>query len=318
MYPKDQNYIIGVDGGGTKTVAVLADLNGKILKIGKSNTSNPRNVGIEIAIENIIKAIKDILPKNRNSQILSIFIGLSAVEEEFRLKVKKIQKELLKEKKISQLLKGEIKIVSDQLIAFKSGTEEKDGIVLIAGTGCVAHGWREEKEFKVSGWGWLADEGSGFWIGQRIFQAILKTLDKRRPKTLLVDFAFRKLGLKKQDSNLLNQKIYTPDFIKRVSSLSSICDTVAQKKDKIAKKILVEAGNELVSAVKTVIKELGFFEEKFPLVLVGGLFKSKVILDVLKKEIKKIAPKARFIIPQKEPVIGAIKMGKKSRKNQNL
>ncbi len=308
MYPKDQNYIIGVDGGGTKTITVLADLNGEILKIGKSESSNPRNVGIEITTENIIKAIKNILPKNRNSRILSIFIGLSAVEEEFKSKVKKIQKELLKEKKISQFLKGEIKIVSDQLIAFKSGTDEKNGIILIAGTGCVAHGWRKEKEFKVSGWGWLADEGSGFWIGQKIFQAILKSLDKRGPRTLLADFVFQKFRLKKQAPNLLNQKIYTPDFIKKISSLSSICNIVVQKRDKIAQKILIEAGNELALAVKTIIKELGFFKKSFPLVLVGGLFKSKIILDVLKKEIKKIAPKTRFIIPQKEPVIGAIKM----------
>jgi len=308
MFLKNHDYVIGVDGGGTKTVAALADLKSKIFKKAKSGSSNPRNVGIKMAIESIAKAVRKILPKNKKIEILSIFIGLPAVGEEFGLRIKEIQKELLKEKRISQVLKGEMVIVSDQLIAFKSGADKKEGIVLIAGTGCVAHGWKGKKEHKASGWGWLADEGSAFWVGQKIFQAVLKNLDGRGPKTLLTDFVFRKFKTKKQNLNLSNQKIYSPNFIEAVSSFSSIGNIVARKRDKSAKKILIEAGKELALSVKAVAEKLNFSKQKFPLVLVGSLLKSKIVLDTLKMEIKRFTPGAEFIIPKKEPVAGAVKM----------
>jgi len=53
---------------------------------------------------------------------------------------------------------------------------------------------------------------------------------------------------------------------------------------------------------------MNFQNKKFPLVLIGSMFKSKLILDTMKKEIKKIAPRTKFIHPKKEPVVGAIKL----------
>jgi len=69
-----------------------------------------------------------------------------------------------------------------------------------------------------------------------------------------------------------------------------------------------EAGKELANSAKTVIKKLNFKKEIFPIVLVGGMFGSKVVLETVKNEIKKFAPKAKFIQPKVDPVIGAIKL----------
>lgn len=195
----NNNYVIGVDGGDTKTIAALADLNGKILRIAKSESSNPRNVGIKKTIENIAKAIDKSLFKNKKISIPSIFIGLPAVKEEFGLKTKEIQREILKQKRTSQILRRKMTIGSDQLIAFRTGTDGKEGLVLIAGTGCVSHGWQGKRESKASGWGWLADEGSAFWIGQKVFQAVLKDLDGRGTKTLLTDLIFKRFRINPPD-----------------------------------------------------------------------------------------------------------------------
>lgn len=146
-------YVIGVDGGGTKTIAALADLEGRVLTIAKSGSSNPRNVGIKRAAENIAKAIRGLL-KNKKRKILSTFIGLAALEEEYKLKKEEIKKELLKQRGVSKKALGKITIGSDQIIAFRSATDKKEGVLLIAGTGCVAHGWRAGREAKASGWGW--------------------------------------------------------------------------------------------------------------------------------------------------------------------
>ncbi len=300
---RGKKYVIGVDGGGTKTVSALANLNGKILKIGKTISSHPRNLGLEKAIENLAKAIEKVLPKK--GKILSTFIGLPAVAEEYKFKIKEIEKELKKYRKISKIFKGKVKVGSDQEVAFRAAVNG-EGVMLNAGTGCVAHGWKGKKEAHASGWGWLADEGGAFFVGQRVFQAILKEIDGRGKKTLLTREVFQKFKLKKAEDFL--NLVYYQNLFKIIPLLSIICDKTGKKGDKVARKILIESAKEASLAAKSVVKKLNFKKEKFPLVLVGGMFKSKIFLDNVKREIKKIAPKAKFILLKKIPVKGAIKI----------
>jgi len=301
MKKENQKYVVGVDGGGTKTVAALANLEGKILKLAKTGPSNLRNVGIKQAVQNIAFGIKKVSPKR--GKILSTFIGLAAIEEEYRPKKGKIKKEILKRLKN---FNRKLEIGSDQSVAFRSGIDEKNGVVLISGTGCVCHGWRNKKEAKTSGWGWLDDEGSGFWVGQRGFQAVFKELDGRGSKTLITKLIFKEWKLKNKEDLL--KKIYSENFVREISLISRIVDKAANKGDKIAKNIMVEAGQELAESAITIIKKLNFKNEKFPLVLIGGMFDSKIVLETVKKEIKKFAPKAKFIQPKVDPVIGAVKL----------
>jgi len=303
---ENQKYVIGVDGGGTKTISALADLNLKILKIAKTGPSNLRNVGIEEAVLNISKAILKVIKGIKEKNILSIFIALAAVEEEFKSEKEKIKREIFKNPKISKALRGDIEIVSDQIAAFRAGTDEKDGLVLIAGTGSVCHGRRGKKEVKTGGWGWANDEGSGFWAGQKGYQAIFKDLDGRGPKTKITKLVFKEWKLKNKED--LMKKIYGKDSIRNISLISKTVDKASQMGDKVARKILEEAGEELSILAISVIKRLNFHNKKFPLVLIGAMFKSKIILNKLKKEIKKLAPRAEFIFPKEEPVIGAIKL----------
>lgn len=304
MLLKNHNYVIGVDGGGTKTVAALADLNGKILKIAKTNSSHLRNLGIEKAVENLAEAIYQVLKGAKGKKILSTFIGLPAVAEEFKFRKKEIEKELKRCRNVSKIFGGKVEIDSDQRVAFWAGTRE-DGVMLNVGTGCVAHGWCRDKEVHVSGWGWLADEGGAFFIGQKVFQAVLKDLDGRGPKTLLTKLIFKKLKIKKEQDflNIVYQSLFEV-----VPSLSVFCDRASRREDRTAKKIMVEAAKEATSAARAVIGNLNFQKKKIPLVLVGRVLKSDIFLKKVKKEIKKIAPQVKFIILKKEPVVGAVKL----------
>jgi N-acetylglucosamine kinase-like BadF-type ATPase/FMN phosphatase YigB (HAD superfamily) len=297
-------YVIGVDGGGAKTVAALATLTGKILTKAKTGPSHPRNLGLKKSMDNLRLAIKKVLKKNK--KILSTFLGLPAMEEEFKFKKDIIKKELLKHKEIWPIFKGKVIIGSDQLAGFRSGTDEREGVVLIAGSGCVAHGWRNKKEAKVCGWGYLSEMGSAFFIGQKVLQAVFKDLDGRMKPTLLTKLIFQKLKVKTKE-DLIN-RVYSKKPMEILPSFSVLCDLAAQRGDKIAKNILIEAAKELTLSVKTVIKKLNFSKKKFPLVLIGSVLNSKIILDTVKKEIKKFAPKVQFIRPEQEPVVGAVKL----------
>ncbi|MFH1706293.1 MAG: BadF/BadG/BcrA/BcrD ATPase family protein [Patescibacteria group bacterium] len=303
MVSENQKYVIGIDGGGTKTTIALADLKGKILKTVKAGPSSPRNIGIRKTAANITEGIKKILPRKKKIEIPSVFIGLPSVEEEFESKIGEIKREFLRHRGLSLISKSRLTIGSDQLIAFWSGTDDKDGIILIAGTGCVAHGWRGKREAKASGWGWLADEGSSFWVGQKVYQAVLKSLDGRGLKTQLV-----KLITKKGNVVSLNKSIYSREPNETLSPFSYFCDRVAKRGDKVARDILMEAAGEQALAVSAVIRKLDFQKTKFPLVLVGSMFNSGTVSATFKKEIRKVAPRAQFIRPKREPVFGAIRL----------
>ena len=308
MLLQNNNYIIGVDGGGTKTVAALANLKGKILAKSKTGPSHFIKAGLEETILNITEVIEKVmalLTSSQKREIVSTFVGLTAIEENKEMG-QKIKKLLSQQPKISGIFKGKVIVGSDQIVAFRSGTDEKEGVVLISGAGCAAHGWRGKKEAKTSGWGYFNDEGSGFWIGQEAYRAVYKDLDERGPKTLITKLVFRKLKLKNIED--LKKKVYTPDLIKTILSFSTLVDRASKRNDRVAKNILIKAGNELALAANTVIKKLNFQTAKFPLGLAGKMFKSKLVLDTVKKEIKKIAPQAKFIRPKSEPVIGAIKL----------
>jgi len=300
MKKQSKGYVIGIDGGGTKTEAALADLSVRILKIAKAESASPRNVGIKKAVENIVEAIKKVRGAKK---IDSIFVGLPAIEEEYKSRKGRIKKEILKRLKN---FKGRLIIESDQVVAFRSGTQEKDGIVLISGTGCACHGWRGKKEVKVSGWGWLADEGSGFWTGQKGLQAVLKDLDERGSKTLIRRLLFREFGLKNR--NDLLKRVYADYSTRQISLISRIVDKAANRGDKIATSIMEEAGKELAISTTAVIKKLDFKDKIFPIVLVGGMFDSRITLNIFKMEVKKIAPGVHFLKPKVAPVIGAIKL----------
>jgi len=285
-------------------------LEGKIIKLAKTGSSSPRNLGIKKAIDNLVLAIKRVLPRNKNIKILTTFLGLPTLEEEFKFKKHLIKKELLKHKEISPIFNGKVIIGSDQLAGFKSGTDRKDGICLIAGSGQVVHGWFNKNETKVSGWGYLTERGSAFWVGRKGLEAIWQELDGSGPKTLITKLVFKKLKIKNQEDLL--KKVYSKKQFETLCSFSILVDKAARKGDRIARKILVNAGKELakmtISVIKKLTPPLARERVRFPLVLIGGMFKSKIILETVKKEVKRIAPKVKFILPKQEPVIGAVKL----------
>jgi N-acetylglucosamine kinase-like BadF-type ATPase len=182
--------VIGVDGGGTKTAAALADTEGKIIARAVGKTAAPRFVGISMAVKNIAAVIEALLKGRKNIKILSIFIGVPDVEEEFKSRKKEIISEFKKYKKIVKIFDGKVILGSDQLAAFRSGSHSKDGVVAICGTGAAVHGWNEKTEVLINNQGWVS-KGSAVWIGNRVMEAVAEDLDGRGQKTILTHLRCR-------------------------------------------------------------------------------------------------------------------------------
>jgi N-acetylglucosamine kinase-like BadF-type ATPase len=303
---EEKKYVIGVDGGATKTLAVLADMSGEIIKVAKGGSASLRDNGIEIACANVSAAITKLLASKKSANIVSAYIGFPALAEEYKKRKKEILKQLAEDKRIKKIFKGTVDVGSDQLVAYRAGTDFKDGIVAIAGTGCVVRGWRARKEAKVNGWGWLSSEGSAFWIGNRVFLAILKSFDGRGEKTILSEMVFKEFHLRSIDDLLI---FVYKNPISRLPQFAELCDRAAKENDGIAGQILNEVGREISGSVLAAAKQLVFpIGEKIPLVLVGGVFKSQLAHYSFEVNLKK-EENLDFIISKPDfPVIGAVKL----------
>jgi len=226
------------------------------------------------------------------------------MEEECKNKKAVIIAELKKQKKIAPIFKGKVEIGSDQLVAFRAGSYAKDGIVAICGTGTVVHGWNGRKEALANNKGWLASKGSGVWIGAQTAQAIAEDLEGRGQKTILGEMVFKKFKFK--DINDLLKFIYQNPTA-NLPQLAPVCDHAANRKDKIAAEILTAAGVEMARAVIVAAKKLDFYE-RAPLVLAGGVYRSRWVADSAANEIERRYPGKFDFVFIDDPVAGAVRL----------
>lgn len=300
------NLFIGVDGGGTKTLANLTDANLNILGEGKTGVSNPLRIGVEAAVDNIVTAIDracDAADKLR-SEIAAAEIGLAGVRrEDIRNR--------MRESLVSRLRIKNLEVYTDAEIALYGATDGKAGLVVIAGTGSICCGRNKSGEYAVAGgWGPLAgDEGGGAGIARRALQAVAKASDGRAPKTVLSDLACDYFRASSPED--IAMAIYAPTMTNdRIAGFARFVIQAARDGDKVALRLLDEAGCELGLAANAVIKKLKLADERFQIAYVGGVFAAKeLIFEPLLRKVHELAPDAYIAPPQLAPAVAAAKMG---------
>ncbi len=174
------SYVMGIDAGGTKTVCLLADEQGRIVSEGRGAGANLHAAG-ELEVEKVLhagdgsrrSAIVDIMPA-------AICLGIAGVDREDEARtVRAIMRRIG--------YKSRMLVVNDALIALVAGAGDAPGIVIIAGTGSIVYGRNARGEAaRAGGWGhMIGDEGSGYWIGREALAAVMRAGDGRGPATQL-------------------------------------------------------------------------------------------------------------------------------------
>ncbi len=306
------NLYLGVDGGGTKTHVILMNEAQEILSEAFAGASNPLRVGIENAVNNIIKAVEDACDTANRSRgdIVSATLGLAGVRRE------DIRRSVLDSFNKRLTLK-KIQIFTDAEIALYGTTLGKSGLVIIAGTGSVCIGQDEVGKIAMAGgWGPIAgDEGGGAGIAKRGLQAIAKALDGRGKPTALSQAGLDYFRTSTPENMLI--AIYLPPVDNaRIAGFAKFIVEAAQENDEIAVEILDEAGFELGSAAVAVVKKLKLERKTFPIGYVGSIFKAgELLTDSLLKTVHKIAPNAFLATPKLIPAHAAAQMSFENYKN---
>ncbi|HYO99814.1 MAG TPA: BadF/BadG/BcrA/BcrD ATPase family protein [Pyrinomonadaceae bacterium] len=308
--PRDLNaplVVLGVDGGGTKTQAVITDEEGRALGEGLAGPSNPLRVGVNSAAAAVREAVDRACAAAgvRRTDIASAEVGLAGV-----------RRADLKERMTDALQRtlgiSSIEVATDADIALYGATGGKPGLVLIAGTGSICCGKSARRKHACAGgWGPLAgDEGSGSWIARRALQAVARATDGRGEATSLGEAACLYFNVATPDD--LSLAIYAPSMTnERIAGFARHVIEAAGGRDEVAKGIVADAGSELAALACTVIRKLRIEREPFQVAYVGGVFTAgELVLAPLRREIEHSAPQAFLAPPQLSPAAAAARMAR--------
>ena len=308
-------YVLGLDGGGTKTVCVLVDFRGEIKGRGQAGPSNYQSLGVEPAYDAIRSAIAKALFSATGTlyadKIEAIGLGLAGAgrEEDLELLGSWVEK-LHSESNLPvdwALQPGGIFVGNDCAIVLAGGAGNPVGVAVIAGTGSIAYGRNCQGATKrAGGWGYLlGDEGSSYDIALRGLRAAARSHDGREQRTILTDKLIRHLGLERMED--LVGAVYRSGWgVKDIAALAPEVDAAATAGDAVAIEIINRAAEELVLAARAVIEELFLPEEAFDIVTAGGAWGGMSgMRDRFVAAMEAIAPSARVIWPRHEPAYGA-------------
>jgi len=309
------DFILGIDGGGTKTIAAAAGLEGKIITEIEFGSTNFKSIGYENAKSNYTKAIFEIVENlkqitgDKDPYFKSSCIGLAGLNTAYD---RKMFNELILNDDVKPIINiDKVILVNDTVIGLAAATMKKNRVIIIAGTGSNCYGINENGiEAKANGWDHiLGDEGSGFSMGIHTLRAVIRAYDGRNPKTLLTKTVFDFLQVK--DIDELNMWTYDTPFSKdRFASLSLVLCNTAEMGDKVAIAILEKEAKEVILSVKTVVKKLKIENKDFDLVFVGKNFRCKrYFTDIIMKKLKGLFPLINFLPLTNRPVEGAITLG---------
>jgi N-acetylglucosamine kinase-like BadF-type ATPase len=255
------NYVIGIDGGGTKTLALLAGLDGHVIARSASGPSNYNAVGFESACAALESAIR-MVRQNHPGAVSALCLGLAGAGRPDDI-------EQFQRWAIGKFPGTAVKIVNDAEILLAAGSPTGAAIALICGTGSIVYGRTIHGELiRAGGWGYLfGDEGSGYSIGVAALRAVLQAYDGRGASTLLAELILQRRCVSSPPELVRN--IYGADAPRmEIASLADLVEQAAGQGDKVASAILDEAALELARTVAVVYPQLG--APTPPLVLTGG------------------------------------------------
>lgn len=300
-----KNIYLGVDGGGTKTEAVLIDEEEKVIAQGQAGGSNPGVIGYERSVDNVYLSVKDVVKDFEITNACFAIAGVNTKGDE-----QKFKKVIQAHSKLSKITK-KFFVVNDTRAALRTGTARKNAIVLISGTGSSCWGTNDKGyQTKSGGWGHiLADQGSAYAIGLSVLKEVTRELDGRAQKSLLSKVLLGQLKISSFEEldNLIHKKPWNKTDI---ANVAPVIDVAFGKGDKKAKEIIENAARDLCDMVFAVCKKLDFLNRKFTLVITGSVFNIAEMTRVVKEKVLEFNPKVEIVKPKISSAYGAALLAK--------
>lgn len=297
-------YALGIDGGGTRTRAVLVDASGEIDGWRMGGCGNFQVVGLQ-GLESLLRELIYELGGQAKGGGVSLCLGLAGAgrpDEQAAIA------DLVRDRGWADL----VCVVSDARVALEGAHGGEAGIIVIAGTGSIVLGKNSAgKEARTGGWGpLLGDEGSGYSIGLEALRAVFKARDGWGKDTSLSEELRRELGLRNWDEAV--QKVYGGEIGReRIAGLGPFVFEAARGGDGVAQQIVESAGMALGHQVRAVARRLKI-AGAVDLSGVGGVLKERDMLwPALERAAGRQMGELRWRTALLPPVMGAVLLARR-------
>jgi N-acetylglucosamine kinase-like BadF-type ATPase len=288
---------LGIDGGGTKTEAVITNHLGKVIGRGQAPGSNPHNLDFSSVTAHITQAISTTGIKIEQFQ--GACLGIAGLDNSAQINQ-------FRHTLATQLNAKHLDVYNDGYIGFRSGSAANSGICLIASTGNNCYGlYPDGHTISAGDWGYLlGDEGSGFFIGQSLLKQTAKEYDGRQELSALSAKVYQHYHL--SDFASLSQHIYSqPSQISVVADLAKIINSPELANHPYILSLTTTVVDNLYAAFETVYRQLQP-ASSLPLVLVGKLFLAQLLITKpLLNKIYTQYPATEIIFPTISPAEAA-------------
>lgn len=297
-------YFLGVDGGASKTAALVTNEQGKLLGDGVAGPSNHLRVGIETAARNIERAVNKALVAAdvASREINWAYCGIAGADHPAH------RQEVVDSLEVF-FPRGNFTVDNDARIALTGAIGFGAGVVIIAGTGSVSFGRNDKgEEARAGGWGpTIGDEGSAYGIARSGFASIVRAFDGRGPATSMLDLL--RTEFKMEPAELPRFVYSLTTHADDIARFTRVVIDAARAGDAVANAILEDAGRELAITVTAVARRLDLAGKAFPVSYTGGAFHAgDLLLNPLQEVLKRDAPAATITAPIRTPVEGAAMM----------
>jgi N-acetylglucosamine kinase-like BadF-type ATPase len=298
-------YYLGVDAGGTKTLAAVCDDSGRVAGVGLAGASNYQDVGAPAAARALGAATTQALERAGASggDVVHACFGVSGADREADFKT------------IRDFLAGvsptpRFTLVNDTLVALRAGTDDGVGVCCIGGTGanCIGRN-RLGVVKKVGGLGWVSgDSGSAGGIVSDALTAALQGREGRAPETALYGRLCAALGLKSLD-DVIEYGFFSQLHVLDFGRFAPLVFETASAGDGVALELLARHGRGVARAALCAIRALFGPDEEVPVVLGGSVLQrgaNDALRDALAAELTKGHARTRLVKLEVEPVLGAL------------
>jgi N-acetylglucosamine kinase-like BadF-type ATPase len=309
LHPRTEGgarFVLGVDGGATKTLAAILDLDTRALHLALGGPSNEDAVGTNAAVQAVLGAADEAITRAgiEADELGSAVLAIAGTD------TRAIAAHVLLARSADWI------VVNDVVGAWATATGGGPGVAAISGTGSNVFGVGSDgRSWRAGGWGHLlGDQGSGYWIGLESIMAALRDRDASGPSTALAQAAPAFFAMPNIEA--LAVYVYSKPLSKaEIAAFAIETARLAEEGDQVACEIYERGARELSGQIAAVIRRTGLasgngddgLPPAFPVGLIGSAFRAgKVFVEPLVQAVYSIAPRARVSVVDMAPVGGSL------------
>ncbi|WDL98722.1 N-acetylglucosamine kinase [Alicyclobacillus sp. ALC3] len=321
-----EQFVLGVDGGGSKTLAVLTATDGSVRGVGRSAGANHQMSGVVTAVDAVWDAVEQALriASVRPSDVAATVYALAGADRP--------ADEVLLLPVLQQLPLHNTALVCDTVAGLRLGSPDLTGAVIICGSGTNAYGRdKTGRTWQVGGFGWAyGDAAGGHVLAEFALRRAVRAWEGRDLPSVLVDELPPLFGC--GDMAALMAEVAGADpwqtCPRALDDIPRVVHTAAAAGDELSVSMLTDMGTELGRSARALLAQMKQAEDKahkrkgrpvpiaitdsarrVPVVLVGGVIqngRSPHLLAAFETELNRLSLPTQVVIPSLHPVFGAV------------